>query len=182
MSVVGRPRNLALLDSMLTALRSSALSLFSPGYWRNGGYEFFSITFSARIFYHSFWIPGILFVFIVLGLLQGTSFGRRPEGLYRCLRTSILGQHLEKIFHRATRLIFRSKQQPGRLAWFLPTAQRHPWLLAVSPRRKCHCLFFKAFNSSLQILASDRPIRSKKTLSGWLWCGCYRSVCAVRFG
>lgn len=38
-SVVGRPRNLVLLDSMLTALRSSALSLFSPGYWRNGGYH-----------------------------------------------------------------------------------------------------------------------------------------------
>lgn len=73
------------------------------------------------------------------------------------------------------RLIFRSKQQPGRLAWFLPTAQRHPWLLAVSPKRKCHCLLFKAFNSSLQILAYDRPIRSKKLSPG----GCDVAVIGV---
>lgn len=40
------------------------------------------------IFYHNSWILGILlFVSIVLGLLKGAHFGRKPELLYMCLRT-----------------------------------------------------------------------------------------------
>jgi hypothetical protein len=73
------------------------------------------------------------------------------------------------------RLIFRSKQQPGRLAWFLPTAQRHPWLLAVSTKRKCLCFLLNSFNSSLQILAYGRPIRSKNLFIG----GCDVAVTEV---
>lgn len=73
------------------------------------------------------------------------------------------------------RLIFRSKQQPSRLAWFLPTAQRYPWVLAMSPKRKCLCFLLKSFNSSLQILAYDRLIRSKKLFIG----GCDVAVIGV---
>ena len=36
----------------------------------------------------------------------------------------------------------------------------------MSPKRKCLCFLFKSFNNSLQILAYDRPIRSKKLLIG----------------
>lgn len=80
-----------------------------------------------------------------------------------------------EIFLQSHDAYVRSKQQPGRLARFLPSAQRYPWLLAVSPPKKCLCFSFRSFNSSLQILAYDRPIRSKNFCIG----GCDMAVIGV---
>lgn len=50
--------------------------------------EFLNIVFSLRILYHCSQILAILlFISIVLDLLKGAYFGRKPELLYICLRT-----------------------------------------------------------------------------------------------
>lgn len=102
---------------------------------------FLNIVYFLRVLHHRSQILAILlFISIVLDLLKGAYFGRKPELLYICLRTSILGQHPQEIFlsHEA---YIQKQATAWQIGMTFTNCSEASWLSAVSTERKCLCFF-----------------------------------------